>query len=999
MQYNILSGALWEANTALGNVALEFSEAYRLAEYSDDPVVELVDGDVFVMDFDLGHRIHLSNFEYKFTTPYADSAAVASGIKFYYKNESFETYTVLETYVSVSGTFYTTISGETFAPRYIRSYHTLDDTYGITTITGSAYGFRAFNNEDIVDFGEDGTQTEEGVITARGSLPVIKTVAIYNSGEILADALVNIEPDYSPIDEAVSISTSQDGPWVYPLNTDDLITDADNFSSGKAYNTQLLATTISMTGIEDKDGYYIYRYDSGYYDSRIFSSNENTYCRFVIDKEDNRGGNIKVNRDDAVETMQIRSNNAPPKPYGVVRELYDWWISPTRYLGYRDRWLEDSSVKENSNPWSFLTTDSNSWKDYSVVYDQSTERWVGYVTHNGNASFTAELYIYNNVGTTSSETKKLAEQTVTTSPINFSWRETKLDSTGGMWVYFFCQSYDAGEFVSATGYYLAYFDSSLSDSFTWYAATEEIGSMDVNYGSKEVWYTRPSTAAIYKLNTAGGVLINYIDEDVTSDLGGIAVMPNNYLLFADGTDLHQLKYNGLYLSEYYMEDVAEEKISYIALDGDGSEAIWVIDGMAVGRLYMAGDNKGEYDFKVDVDYPVRMVSVEDGVWVHCADEDAQGGVVSRYISKANRRVDMELEPEYNSSPGILYQTYSHDNYIDKLPIATDTVWDTLPWKTIAREGFLTTEERYHQVRMYLRREEPAERYPDYVTDPNQDYISGDDFVQTEARPKEVLWGRWLDDTVDDGLNRVYVDPDNDNLVLVPDSGGGVNAYINTSERVAYGRGPHLEWRVSYKFGDGPGADSGKAEYLYVYAYSVQAGYSDFALGCYMYIPANPSSNSQYMYVKTAIDGSWTASSPLSNGTNMYEGIIQLYWQQDGDNDLYGRWSSDGASFAGAYKANAVTSSQIGNYFYLQVISRYNSSPVVIKDISLVRGYPYYYTDSPRVRSIHKQELLEVKDVYPNNHKDVYVKTFVPQNLEVESYYDVDMKVRWRVPVY
>lgn len=998
MQYNIINGALWEVNTISGNVALDFTEVYRLSDYDDDLAVELADGDVFVMDFDFGHRMHLSHFEYKFTTSHADSTAVASGVKFYYKNEGFESYTNLETYVSASGIFYTTISGGTFAPRHIRSSHTLDNTYGVTTITGSAYGFRALNNENIVDFGEDGTNTEESIITARGSSPVIKTVAIYNSGDVLANALVNIEPTYSLIDDVVSISNSEDGPWVFPLGNDGFITNSDNFLSGGATNTHLSATVIRITGIDEKDNHYASIYAYGYYDTRIFQSNLNAYCRFIINKEGNRGGQIKVNKDDSVETIQIRSSNAPPKPYGVFRELRYWTISTTRYLGYRDRWLEGASIKEDST-WSFLTCGQYTyWRDYRVVFDQLTERWAGYATHYGSDSRgTAELRIYNNVGTSSTKNYRLSYQSTGGTAMNFSWRETKLDVTGGMWIYFFCKGYHSGDFVNTTGYYLAYFDHNLSNTFKWYTKTEEIGVMDINYDSKEVWYTRPSTAAIYKVATNGTVLINYIDEDYTSDIGGIAVMPNGFLMFADGKNLHQLKYNGLYLPEYYMEDVAEDKISYIALDGDGSEAIWVIDGMTVGRLYMSGGNKGNYDFRVEVDYPVRMVSVEGGVWVHCASTESQGSVVMRYISKATKRVDEEYNPNYNSSPGILYQTYTNDNYSENLPIATDTVWSTLPWKTIAHEGFLSSEDRYHQIRMYLRREEPIERYPDHITDPEQDYIKEDDFVQTEDRPKDVLWGSWRDNTVDDGLNRVHVDTVNNNLVLVNDPGGPSNAYIDTRNRVIYQRNSHLEWRVSYKFGAGNSVDnSGKNEYLYVYAHSVQQGFSGEGLYCYLKIPINPGTYSPLMYVKSSKDGSWTLHSYYHN-KNMYEGTLRLYWQSD--NDLYAQFAPPGTTSFTGPQAPDVSSSQIGNYFYLQIQADRNSSPLVIKDVTLQQGRPYYYTDSPRVTSIHKQELVEVKEIYPNNHKDMYVRTFVPQNLEVESYYDIDMKVRWRTPVY
>jgi hypothetical protein len=993
MQYNILPGALWSVNTISGSKNINFNDLYLLSNYNNNPIFGLSSLETLNIDFDFGHRVHLDRFEYKYITNDAISSAVASGIKFFYKNESFDLYESSNTFVDdVNNTFYTTTCSSIFAPRYIRFSHTPANTLDTSTISGTVYGFKALNNDTIVDFGIDGYKTSESIETARGSAPNIKTIPIYNRGNTKVDALVNIEPTFSPIDDAVFISDNIGGPWIKALDVTQLIVDATNFSSGYSYNVHNTTGPIRISGVEDTDSNYISRVSEGYYITKIFNKN-NTYCRFVLDNS-GIGGNIKVDKDDVTETIEVRSSNNRPIPYTIFRELVNVAIpNSNSILCYRDRWLSTQSIKETSS-WSFLSCSSYSiWKDYRVVFDPITERWVGYVTHTNNNSYsTAELYIFNNVGTTSSKTYRIAYQSTTGIPVNFVWRELKLDNTGGIWVYFYCQAYHTGDFVHSTGYFLAYFDVNLNNTFKWFSMTEDISKIDVDYNTRCVWYTKPGTSAIYRLDVIGDIQVNFVDEDTNYDLGGIAVLPDSSLIFANGKDLHRLKYNGIYLPEYFIKDVVDTRIDYIVLDGDGSDAIWTIEEMTVGRLYISGDKRGTYDFKVILDYPSRMIPVSGGVWVTCSAMDGLGGVVMRFISKENRRIDAEYRPNYVSSPGLLYQQCDHSNYVKKMPIAIDTTWSTLSWRKVSIQGFLTSEDQYYQLRIVLRRQEPVERYSGFISDASQSFFSDDSFAQTSNIPNRILWGNWLNYPNND---RVYVDSSTEKLVLTSDFGGTQNSFIETKDRMVVSRDANgiLDIRLKYTFGSGDGVNSGKSEYLYLYAYSIEPGYYGHNIGAYIYIPSNSPSSANFVYV--GVDESWT-NWPNNGGwttLNMYDGEIRLYW--DGSN-AYGQWRDPDGTFAGGQKSAAP--GNIGNYFYIKVISSRNSSQVKIDDFDVYNGYTYYYTESPKIESIYKQELLEIKDVYPNNHKNVYVKTYVSKDMNIASDYDIDMKVRWRIPV-
>jgi hypothetical protein len=988
MKYNILTGALLTVNTTsgIGNKSVDFNKIYYLSSISDTPIITLSGTDKFVVDVDFGHRIHIDRFEYKFIADNAVSSAVASGISFFSKNESFETYTSLSTFYNDS-IFYTTVTGSVFAPRYIRFSHTLSGTYGVPTASGSVYGFQVLNDDTIVNFGTDGTKTTDSVETAKGVIPVIKEIPIYNSGDKKSDALVNLEPTFSSVDDVVFISDSEDGPWTSALGPSNSIIDLTTFNNGVFSDLDSTSGALKIIGVTDANSNYANRASYGQYTSAILTESNN-YIRFIIDKA-GLANHIHVSTSDVVETIEIRSSDTMPVNYSVIREL----VGVGTGLYYRDRWLNTQAIKE-TNGTSIATCGTYSyWKAHRVVYDQTTERWAGYATNDGTDSRSySDLYIFNNIGT-SSINYRISYNTNGGTAHNYSWRELKLDFTGGMWVYFFCQGYHTGDFVNSTGFFLAYFDVNLTNTFKYFTIDQEIGNLDVDYNSKSVWYTKPSASAIYKVSTAGDVQVNYIDENNTYYLGGIAVLPDSNVIFANGKDLHRLKYNGIYLSEYFIEDVSTDVISYITLDGDGSEAIWTIEGMTVGRLYVSGERKGTYDFRITMDYPVRMFSVIGGVWVHCADVDGQGGTVIRFISKENRRVDVSYTPTYNSFPALIYQPYTHLNYTKKMPLSIDPIWPGLSWQKMAVDNFLMSEDQYYQLRLTLRRQEPIERYPEFVTDSNQDFINSDDFNQTTSTPKPLLWSTWASKPA---LDRVYVNTLNKNLVLTPDPVLITNAYINTSNRVLVGRDAagEIDVRMNYTIGAGNGIASNKDEYLYITLRSADPGHTTHYASARLYIPASMSSN-------------YARISPEVNGTvaygSYYVGSVSSLNNYSGELRISCTNTQVIATVivtAGTYAAaQNYALGVFGENFYIEISSVKGGSQVVIDDVGIYKGYTYYYSDTPLIYSVHKQGTVEIKDIYPNNYKNIYLKTEVPQNLSITPENIMDMKVRWRIPAY
>lgn len=990
MQYNLLPSALCTIDDIEGNVSIDFNDMYLLNDYTDIVIKTINSGDKLVVDFDFGHRVHIDRLEYKFRVDNTPSSTIASGINFYYKNDSFDSYAQSPTINQGTSpyVYYTTLTSGIFAPRYMKVVHTFS---GISP--GILYGFKAFNNDSVVRFGESGNSQAEAIETAKGSDPKVKEIFIYNDGNTIADAYVNIEPTYSNMDNIISISDSINGPWISAIEPGNSIGEEYTFEHGSLSNLYVFNGDLCIKGMIDANNKYISRYSEGYYLSRIIRK-DTTYCRFML-RNVGIGGHISTDINDAIETIEVRSHNNPPMTYAVIRELRNYTVSNINYVGYTDRWLKSLDVKENSPSYFISFNAYTSLRNYKIVFDQITERWVGYLSTSGSSSYSiATLDLFNNIGTTT-KTFRLATHSTYAAPITFSWKEIKPDIDGGIWIYLYCTAYHSGDFIHSSGYFLAYFDSDLNNTFKWYTPTEEIGKMDIIYNNKCVWYTRPTTCAIYKVNTAGNVEINYSNEEVTYKLGGIATLPNGDLLFANDKSIHRLKYNGVYLSEYLIENVSEDVISYIALDGDGSEAIWTMEGMTVGRLFMYGERKGTYDFRITLDYPVRFIPVLDGIWVHCANLELDGGVSMKFISKENKRVDVSFHPTGDSSPGLIYQPYYHQNYVDKLPITPDTTWTNLEWEKTAVSDFLSSEDQFYQLRIVLRRQTPFERYPEFISSSSEDFIHDDNFTQASTKPKEILWGDWLSYP---NTSRVYVSPSDSRLVLVPDNGGVNNSYINTKNRMIVGRDDNgnLDIRVKYTFGAGNGIASNKSEYLYIIAYNIEPGYYGRCIGAYIYINSSYSTSYAYAGYNSGTGMKWT-SWPTGSvvGLYRYDGEIRLYWNGD---DVRGEWRTSTTDFSGG-RYGDVNSGLVGNYFYVEIIADRNSSQVKLRDFDIYNGNVYYYTESPQIESIYKQELLKISNIYPKNNKKLYVKTYIPNNMEVNHEYSVELRTRWGVPTY
>lgn len=996
MQYNLLTSSICWA-TLSGGRSFIYDDLYNMSNHDDLQVCTLSGSDILVAEFDLGRRVHIDRFEYKYIDYTSTPENVASGIEFYCRNELFEEYMLLQTLYSPEWLFYTTATeGGILAPRYLKCRHVLSETLGVTTTSGSMYGFKAFNNDSIVNFGEGGDKEQESIEVARGAAADIRGIPIYNNGNNIANALINIEPSFSSVDDVLSISNSINGPWTKALDANDVRVHSYNVGNGTNIDTTIRDNLIVIDGAIVNGGKCITKSNYGSYISPIIKKTDiSSSCRLLIEKDVNSPGRIVVDTTDTTETIEFRSSNVTPKTYAAIRTLTGQYDGSYSRLSYRDYTLLTQEYIPSSTSLLFGAAYGvgTVWQDYGIVNDKITDRNVCWaVSKCADYRYRSELYLFNNFGS-SSISKQLSRQTDAYSIVNFNFRQLKLDYSGGFWAYFFCQSYASSDFVDASGYYLVYFDVSMNNTFKWFLSTDEIGTIDVNYNTRELWYTRPSSSAIYKIGIDGTVTAEFSATEYTNALGGMAVLPSGNLLYSNGKYIHYLKYNGAYIDGASILSASENSIDYISLDGDGSEAIWVIDGLYVGRLFVAGPYKGMYDFRVgDIGFPVSIESVSGGVWVKCAEAEVTSVIVMKFISKENRRVDSTYVPAYSSSPAIIYNDYNDINYNKRMPVQSDTVWKNLPWTKIATGSYLLPEDDYYQLRITLHRQTPFEAWPGVTSNMDQPPISEDYFEQVSTTPNQLMWGDWSDKP---STSRVYALTTSGTLFMA--SGYTTDSFIDTIDRVAYGTNTNgiLEMIVGYRIGNGNGILSGKEESVIVTLYSVDPSFSGMSISAKIVIPVTPLSNNTNVFISR---NTYTTGASVGVSANYYEGEIRIYIDFRAGTVISGWRAANNVSWINSSTLNN-TVSQTGAYFRLNISGSKSGSSIQIKHVYMKSGQAYHYLDTPMISSIYEQKLIEVNGIYPKNSKDMYIKTFVPKDLSVTSGNDVNVKVMWRVVSY
>jgi hypothetical protein len=140
-----------------------------------------------------------------------------------------------------------TISG---APRYVRYNHAAASDLDV-------FEWKVINDDSLVDFGADGTQTEVEIEDAPIGRPsdTVQNLKLFNQYHKPGAAFVFIEDTGTAADELFEISTSSIGPWFGREVTESL----------QPHNTPWVSGTLDGTRLVTASGYYLnwYEYQNG----------------------------------------------------------------------------------------------------------------------------------------------------------------------------------------------------------------------------------------------------------------------------------------------------------------------------------------------------------------------------------------------------------------------------------------------------------------------------------------------------------------------------------------------------------------------------------------------------------------------------------------------------------------------------------------------------------------------------------------------------------------
>lgn len=693
MEYNL---AKYGQIESLGSITLSNAQLVSILNSTSSNISMPGSGTVsgtIDLECDLGARIYIDKVYYYFDSDTA-SGTIASTVQFGFKNEDFETFTDLNTFIGPNY-YYTIVSG-TEAPRYIKLTHIIE-----TGVSGILNGFEVTNNESYVDFGIDGSTTSHGVSLAiENATSEIDELYVYNSGPSRATAYVVLEPQNTKVDEALFLSENQDGPWLGIYQDDDLITGAGIYDSGTSTNLTAYPEYLKLSSGQTE----------GTYLTRIVEASSSQKLTRVVLKSyySSPNGLIAVDSDDTYETIEVRHSNTPPADRNRYTEVYE--SGDVFYIRYR--WMEDSSVDETLT-LSFAAPNSSGARrecHYDVWVDSLTEDVYMIIKHEYYWSYDYRVSVYfvvrRKTGTEYSSAIMSGGSVdgCASNPI-FNCYRLQYNSTGGFWTYYYYRRLDS----DTPQYRLRYYNSTLGVTYS-RSATPDQGSflydMSAAYGNTDLWYTDQSLATVFKIDNSGAILRSYL---ATSDLRGIAATDDGGCWFIQGEELLRLNNSGVLIDTV---ELPSDSVSYVYLDPEGG--FWLQDGWDIIRL----NEDGSEDFRVTRDYLLFMEVVRSGV---ITKEHSGGSTINPTASFISKKYKKTIRTWNYPTEGDRCGTWDYNRYgfsfqgFDDLsgdvtshfPVATDTTWQNLDWEKVSGRDYNLSNDDYHQFRITLRADDSS----------------------------------------------------------------------------------------------------------------------------------------------------------------------------------------------------------------------------------------------------------------------------------------------------
>jgi hypothetical protein len=688
MKYNLAINSQVESNTQVGNVQLSTAQILPIIQTTSASSVTLSGTDVLCLDCDLGARVKIDEIRYYFSSS-SVSGTVADSINFYHKNEDFDVYLSLETLVG-SSYYYTTIISGTSAPRYLRMVHTVSGT----SISGTTNGFQVMSDDDVVDFGTDGSNLLEGFdVDLEAVTEEIRPVYIYNDGDITADAYVLLEPQKIAIDEILSISVNPDGPWYNTTQEDNVISGENIWDTGNYVDTAKVFEQLELatgSGI-----------DVGTYTTRIFDTIDTQKFTYLNLNTTYTGTGMIVatNGDATQETMEIRSSNTEPLDYIIYRKfIINEGIIPIKYREYCI--YEDTILFDSPSLAETAAQSPYHWNEDSrarLYINKITRKMAGLIRYcESTNSNRITLLRLSKEGVVEKRLKLIGSGLAgyVGEPDVFS---LFMDNYEGIWFYVYYPNYanESYFFDQTYKYYLAYFDKNMSEKFKLVDSSAFVYDMSCVVHTGDLWYTDQENNQAIKIDNEGNILATYAFVD---QVKGIIATTLGDCWVIQGKKIFNINSDGILVGEIDLTDVATD-LSRIAWDGD--DAFWITDGFYVRRVLL----NGQIHFSIELPYQsTELQPYDTGVAVFCIDRSW------RFISKDHKRIIKTIENSdgKNMYVGVVGATYDNLNYANEFPIPFDDYWVDLEWSTVLADYYLLPEDKYNQIRLTLRANDSSE---------------------------------------------------------------------------------------------------------------------------------------------------------------------------------------------------------------------------------------------------------------------------------------------------
>jgi len=995
MQFNLAKHFLLKVNHTDGNVSLSYQQMESLVDSSIEPVITLSGGDVLCLELDLGTRTKVDDIRYYFNSTSA-SGTVASGIRFQFINEYYESYMDSPTMWG-NGYYYTNVSGAS-SPTKIKFTHTLP-----ANISGSVHYFAVFNDDTLIDYGPDGNQEELKAIASKG-VHQIYYVPVYNSTAVTATAYVRLEPSFTNIDETIYVSNSEDGPWIGVHDGGKEVAGADTWDLG-VRGTNVIIRNNKLTFQHDTEDPLVseamaFNLTTGVYTTKIFAAPEDdVYSKLMIYNENKPyDSKVKVDPEDSSETINLKDSTTV-LPYNIYRKLYYRYYNQAYYIGYKEYHVDTGElIAQDDNLFGFSSR-YGGMQHYIYKVDRVNGKSFGVVVINHG------VYVFSlehNSGTASYRSAVL-----TMSYSNYiNLKKVEIDSFGGGWVQLYARYGVSTSDINKAGDYLLYYPNvSSAPTLKLFHSTQVIGGFSVEKDTGYVWYTDAPNRMLIRSDGAGNIILSLQIEDFRI-LGPCAVHPEGGCWFVndhrDGyLSLYRVDENGFFINrlDNFMEG---SSITMLSMDED-AEALWLLQESNVVYVLIE-DTPGlaRKMFTVPITAANDFTVVPGGCWVNSGDGKCY--FVDKYLGRVTKVVN-------SGSKEHIYSPYFIDSLPDegsiwdsKYPLLIDQGWQALNYKKTNNDSLYLIQNTYYNAELTLRPNTPSDLYENASL--NETWLPNDDFDGSlNNRPVTHRWN-YYDDRV------VVTD---DNLVFTGHNHPGMSESIKIDS--------YKKWY----FKRSTTSNFNEFEVHYTVPQVTISG--SVYIRFYMY-PNNSTNDSNDQYYRanlTRTTSDFTMQLQARGARAGYGATDRVYYTASA---TFSSTSIDGSGIITFSRFDSGRQIRMRHYdgttwveltchthrnYYSYDYDRYiNFAGIKSLDVGILAdsardvmvtkfkvndpfSYFYWYYVPPMIKTIYCQPFVEIKDIEPSKHKNAYIKVDVPDdgNFKVDSSYNTNLLTWWR----